>query len=268
MPSASLATSVIGDPDAPRSLLFLPGIFGRGRNWAPVARRVVAAHPSWRGRLVDLRHHGASPRPAPPHTLDACARDVIELLHAEGAPVVIIGHSFGGKVALQVAAIEPSCIAQVWVIDSTPAARAPGGSAWRMLDVVASLPTDFSSRHEALAGITAGGFAAPVAAWMSTNLAFADGRYRWTLDFRVMRALMDDFFRGDLWDLVEAPPPGLEIHVVKATQSSVLDGEAVERLAAAEATQHGVHLHHLEGGHWLNTDNPDGLLALFDGYVR
>ncbi len=217
--------------------------------------------------MVDLRHHGDSPKPRPPYSIETCAGDVIHLLHEEPAPVVIIGHSFGGKVALQAAALDPGLVSQVWVIDSTPAAKPPSGSAWQMLDVVASLPPDFASRQEAIDGITAGGFAQAVAAWMSANLAFSDGRYRWRIDFAVMRALMDDFFRLDLWDVIEAPPPGLDIHVVKATRSSTLDAAAVARLVAAEATVHGVHLHHVEGGHWLNTDNPEGLLALFERYL-
>lgn len=263
MTPVALASSIVGTSSATRSLLFLHGIYGRGRNWAPVARDLVGAHPGWRARMVDLRHHGDSPRPGPPHSVDACARDVLELLHEESSPVVVIGHSFGGKVALQAAALEPALVSQVWVIDSTPATKAPGGSAWQMLEVIASLPPDFSSRQEAVDGLVAGGFSPPVAAWMSANLAFTDGRYRWKIDFAVMRALMDDFFRLDLWDVIEAPPPRLAVHVVKATESSTIDEAAVQRLARAEAASQAVHFHVVEGGHWLNTDNPEQLLALF-----
>ena len=267
MTPVSLTSSIIGAAAAPRSLLFLHGIYGRGRNWAPVARDLVAAHPTWRARMVDLRHHGDSPRPGPPFSIEACARDVLDLLHEESASVVLIGHSFGGKVALQAAALEPGLVSQVWVIDSTPATKSPGGSAWRMLDVVESLPPDFTSRQEAVDGIVAGGFDPAVAAWMSANLTFTEGRYRWKIDFAVMRALMDDFFRLDLWDVIEAPPAGLDIHVVKATESSTIDEAAVQRITAAAATSGAVHLHLVEGGHWLNTDNPEHLLALFEQHL-
>lgn len=266
MPPISLTTSRLGASDAHRSLVFLHGIYGRGRNWAPIARTLVQAHPAWQARLVDLRHHGDSPRPPAPHTIEACARDVVAVLEDAPVPAIVIGHSFGGKVALQAAALDPSLVSQVWVIDSTPAAKAPGGSAWQMLDVVGALPADFRTRQEAIDGLVSGGVAPAVAAWMSANLAFVDGRYRWKIDFDVMRALVVDFFRLDLWDVIEAPPPGLAIHVVKATESSTLDAPAVERLKAAAAAHHGVYLHHLAGGHWLNTDNPDGLVQLFEAY--
>jgi hypothetical protein len=60
--------------------------------------------PSWQVLLVDLRCHGdsaaaAGAPPAPgPHTVDAAAQDVLELLRRRRAfPNMLIGHSFGGK---------------------------------------------------------------------------------------------------------------------------------------------------------------------------
>jgi pimeloyl-ACP methyl ester carboxylesterase len=267
MSSVTLHTALVGDAAARHGLLFLHGIFGRGRNWAPVARSFVQSHPDWRARLADLRHHGDSPRPGPPHSVEACARDVVALLHDEPAPAVVIGHSFGGKVALQAAALDPSLVSQVWVIDSTPARKSPSGSAWQMLEAVERLPASFASRQAAIDALVGSGVAPAVAAWMSANLAFGDGHYRWKLDFGMMRALIADFFRSDLWDVIEAPPPEVAIHVVKATGSSTLDDDAVARLTVAARAHPQVHLHQLAGGHWLNTDNPDGLLALFAAHA-
>ncbi len=50
--------------------------------------------------------------------------------------------------------------------------------------------------------------------------------------------------------------------MVKATESDSLDAEATARVEAAARANPGVHLHLLEGGHWINTDNPEGVLAL------
>src|SRR5690606_1532785 len=43
-----------------RLMLVLHGIFGAGRNWATVARRILAERPEWGAVLVDLRQHGSS----------------------------------------------------------------------------------------------------------------------------------------------------------------------------------------------------------------
>ena len=80
----------------------LHGILGSAKNWRTFGRRLAARFPSWRIVLVDLRHHGDSPHLPPPNTLAACAADLERLSAArEERPSVVIGHSFGGKVALE-----------------------------------------------------------------------------------------------------------------------------------------------------------------------
>jgi esterase len=247
-----------------RWLLVLHGIYGAGRNWGSVARRFVRERPAWGAVSVDLRGHGRSPALDPPHTVQACANDLARLVEAEdlGAPA-ILGHSFGGKVALVYARNPPVVLERVWVVDSTPDTRAPEGSAWRMLEVLRGHPGPFATREAAAGAIEAGGFAAPVAAWMSTNVERGiDGAYRWRLDLEQMEALLVDFFETDAWDVVEHPPAGCHVHVVKALDSSVLDDEACLRIEAAAESTGRVHLHRVEGGHWLNADNPDALQRL------
>ena len=63
-----LAHSVIAPEagTARRTIAFLHGIYGRGRNWAAIARGLVARRPEWAAALVDLRLHGASPAFDPP----------------------------------------------------------------------------------------------------------------------------------------------------------------------------------------------------------
>ena len=49
---------------------------------------------------------------------------------------------------------------------------------------------------------------------------------------------------------------------IRATESSILDEEACHRLEAAGLGTGRVHLHHVEGGHWLNADNPEAVVEL------
>ncbi|MEO5821321.1 MAG: alpha/beta fold hydrolase, partial [Vicinamibacteraceae bacterium] len=105
--SASLlAHTFVGANDAgtaQRTLVLLHGIYGRGRNWAAIARGLAARRPEWAAALVDLRLHGSSPSFTPPHTVAACAADVRALIAQADWPApadAVVGHSFGGKVAL------------------------------------------------------------------------------------------------------------------------------------------------------------------------
>lgn len=260
----------VSAPDsAPSRWLFaLHGIFGMGRNWGAIARRVVRLRPEWGVVLVDLREHGGSRGFQPPHTLSAAARDVHRLAMALGVKTdAILGHSFGGKVALMYAREYPREVEQLWVVDSTPEARPPGGSAVRMLESVRRHPGPFASRGEAVSALEGDGWATGVAQWMSSNLVSSDTGYRWGLDFDVMQALLDDFFATDLWDVVESPPDAVEVHVLRATNSDVLSEEAAARIEAAGARIGRVILHRVEGGHWLNADNPDAVVELLEEWL-
>ena len=256
-----------------RWMYLLHGIYGAGRNWRTVARRLTGRRPEWGGVLVDLRMHGESTGFSPPHTLSACVDDLDRLERYSGRePSALLGHSFGGKVVLEALdrldTEEPAVAGgdggdrQAWIVDSTPEAREPAGSAVRMLDVVRGLPEEFDSREEAVDGIVDGGFPAPVARWMTTNLERTDGGFRWSLDWTAMEELLDDFFSTDLWHVVAEPPRGWEVHFVKAEDSAVLPDDACDRIRRAGRRNGRVRLHRLSGGHWLNAENPDAVVDL------
>ncbi|MEJ2481900.1 MAG: alpha/beta hydrolase [Gemmatimonadota bacterium] len=246
-------------------LYFLHGFFGSGRNWSAIARGVLRARPDWEAVLVDLRLHGESRGAAPPHTVNACAEDVARLsgaLPASGGPSALLGHSFGGKVALMASdRLVPPCV-QGWVIDSTPSAGVTGAGAREMVRRLKELPGPFASRREGADAIEAGGFPRFVAEWMATNLIRAGEVYEWRFDLREMELLLGDFFASDLWSRVEHPPDSCEYRFVRAAESSIMSDEDVSRIERLESEGSPFHVETLQGGHWLNVDNPDGLIAL------
>ena len=277
-----------------RQMLLLHGIYGAGRNWGSVARRLVRARPNWRVVLVDLRSHGQSPALAP-HTLACCAADLLDLeYHLGRAADAVLGHSFGGKVALLYARERAAGVGrrragggasqradagalqrpdfrapqlagsplQLWIVDSSPGAGRPGGSAWRMLGMLRRHPGPFGSRAEAVDAVASEGFAPLVANWMATNAVRTDTGLRWRIDPDQMEAYLRDYFRTDAWDVAAAPPEGAAVHFVRALGSSVLDESAVRRIRAAARATGRVFLHEVEGGHWVNTENPEALLGL------
>ena len=261
MPLLTYDTVSAGTPT--RYLYLLHGIFGAGRNWASVARRLVKERADWGVRLIDLRQHGSSQGFAAPHTVASAAADLAALGPSLGEePAGVMGHSLGGKVALMYARAHGEGLEQIWVIDSTPEARPPSGSAWEMLELVRSLPGVFANRDELIGQLTRGGVALPVAQWMATNLEHDGSAYRWRFDTEAIEALLRDFFVTDLWDVVETPPGSAQLHVVKGRESSVLSGEAVSRISGIAAKEPRVFFHEVAGGHWLNAENPEALHTL------
>jgi proline iminopeptidase len=103
--------------------------------------------------LVDQRGHGMSD-PAAPGTLALAqlARDVVALADAlELGDYCVLGHSFGGRVALRLALDAPERLSRLVLSCTTPAARFTGetpGTGWRTVeDLIARLFADPSDER-------------------------------------------------------------------------------------------------------------------------
>lgn len=115
------STRAPGSPGAGPPLLFVHGLAGYGAYW----RRLIRRLPHDRPLLApDLRGHGHSDKPASGYDLRSVSADLVALLDACAVDrAVLIGHSWGGKVALAAAALHPDRFAHVVAID--PASPAP-----------------------------------------------------------------------------------------------------------------------------------------------
>jgi hypothetical protein len=130
-----------------------------------------------------------------------------------------------------------------------------------MLQQVRRLPDRFATRDDLIRQLVAGGVTEPVAQWMATNLEPTEPGFRWRFDLNALDALLLSFSETDAWDVVETPPAGVEIHLVKAEDSSVLNGVALRR--AERATANGrTFVHRVSGGHWVNAENPGAIEQL------
>lgn len=249
---------------APSNWLFLlHGIYGNGRNWGSLARRITEARPDWGVILVDLRMHGGSIGFDPPHTVSNCADDVSRLAATLDLPVTaILGHSFGGKVALAQASAAASSPRQVWVVDSTLRIGEPSGQPWSVIGIVRSLPDEFPSREALADALVRQGFARGVGLWLAMNLEREGSVFRWRLDWDAMEEMLRDYFATDVWPVVENPPEGTEVRIIRARSSDSIGSADISRIEQAAASGARVTLHQLDGGHWLNVDNPDGVLEL------
>lgn len=101
-------------------LLIAHGLFGSGRNWGVIARRLADNRAVW---AVDMRNHGDSPW-IDRHRYPDLAADLAEVIGHIGAPVDLMGHSMGGKAAMQLALTRPDLIRRLVVGDIAPVAYA------------------------------------------------------------------------------------------------------------------------------------------------
>jgi pimeloyl-ACP methyl ester carboxylesterase len=100
-----------------KPLIILHGLFGSGDNWLTIARELAA---NYRIYLPDQRNHGRSPW-SETFTYDAMSDDLLELMEANKIEQpVIIGHSMGGKTAMQFAVRFPTLVSKLVVVDIGP----------------------------------------------------------------------------------------------------------------------------------------------------
>lgn len=103
-------------------LVVLHGLLGSLDNWQPLARRFAG---QFRVFAVDLRNHGQSPH----HddvSYEAMAADLDEFMRAHDLPQAhLLGHSMGGKVAMQFALRHPDRVGKLVVVDVSPRAYPP-----------------------------------------------------------------------------------------------------------------------------------------------
>ncbi len=98
-------------------VVVLHGLFGSGDNWAVVANALAS---DFRVILVDLRNHGRSFHHRQ-HGYRDLASDVVSLLDYLGLGLVtVVGHSMGGKAAMQLAHDAPDRVGRLIVVDILP----------------------------------------------------------------------------------------------------------------------------------------------------
>uniref|UniRef100_A0A7N1A574 AB hydrolase-1 domain-containing protein n=1 Tax=Kalanchoe fedtschenkoi TaxID=63787 RepID=A0A7N1A574_KALFE len=267
--------------DAPTAVL-LHGILGSRKNWGTFAKRLAKEFPTWQFLLVDLRCHGdsASIKKRGPHTVASAALDVLKLVRQlRITPRVLVGHSFGGKVALSMVEQAAKPLARpvkVWVLDATPGTVRAGGDGEdhpaELISFLSTFPKEVSSKRVVIDALLEKGFSKDVAQWVVTNLrqtkSSGSTKLAWIFDLNGIAEMYKSYEETNLWEIVEEIPRGVHVNFLKAERSlhrwaleDLQRIHAAEELAVEEGG--GVEMHVLEdAGHWVHADNPDGLFRI------
>lgn len=276
-------------PDPPTAV-FLHGILGSRKNWGTFARKLAKEFPTWQFLLVDLRCHGdsASIKKRGPHTVASTALDVLKLVgQLRMTPRVLVGHSFGGKVALSMVEQAAKPLARpvkVWSLDATPGKLRSGGDGEdhpeELIAFLSTLPKEVSTKRDVVNALIQQGFSKDVAQWVVTNLrtngspGSSSSSFSWVFDLKGIAEMYQSYEETNLWKIVEDVPQGVHVNFLKAERSlhrwaleDLQRIHAAEEIAAEEGA--GVEMHVLEdAGHWVQADNPDGLFRILSSSFK
>ena len=250
-----LNDSVIGEgPD----VLLLHGLFGMGSNLGALARSL---QDRYRVHSVDLPDHGRSDWLAEA-SIPAYANAVAEWIDRRGLEELsLVGHSLGGKVAMQLALTDPGRIRKLAVADIAPV-KYPGShdAVFAALSAVAS--AECGSRSEASALMSEHLEEQMVIQFLLMSLKREpDGVYRWRFN-------REGLLRG--YDALREPPdkaagfdgPTLFVagelspYITADQEPAIHDyfsNARIERMGGV--------------GHWLHAEKPEAFNALVGGFL-
>lgn len=256
-----------------RRVWVLHGIMGSRQNWSRFARHLSQAQPDLQITTIDLRCHGDTEKVAEPHHIEACVEDLLLLAQNLSAPQVLIGHSFGGKVALAYAAQVSKFnqrlgLEKVWTLDSPLAAdiRPGQGEVSRVIEACGQMSVPQPSRQEVVDYFKDQGFSLGIAQWMTTNLRrskadeFDTEGFTWKFDLSGIKALIANYWQIDGWQLLQEMNTEIEVHLLRAEHGLRWTTEDEQRLQKEHPSVKAPLLKN--SGHWVHIEQLDALVSL------
>ena len=231
-------------------LLILHGLFGNLRNWNWHARELSS---NFQVYTLDLRNHGESPH-SPHMTYPEMASDVLEFIDRQGlAGVYLLGHSMGGKVAMELALHNPEIVSRILVADIAPIAYGEErGDHENVFNGLLSVdPSGLASRTEAEQVLTSHISEPTVRKFLVSNLVKAKvGGYQWRFNLSALHSNYEKLREG-----VQADKPFEKPALfIKGALSNYIEKEdwpTIQQFfpAARIKTVMGA-------GHWLHAEKP------------
>ncbi|WP_166269663.1 alpha/beta fold hydrolase [Marinobacter caseinilyticus] len=256
--SVELNSRVMGEGPP---LILLHGLFGSLENLGGVAQRL---QDQWQIHALDLRNHGRSPHT---DTMDytAMADDVIAYMDRQGLDrAAILGHSMGGKTAMEVALANPGRVDHLIVADIAPVAYKPRHDA--ILEGMTQLDlTQVQSRTDADRKLSDKVEALGVRQFLLKNLVkvsdeerhqYGQTAFRWRLNLPVIEASYSNLTAAPS---AAGPFEGPTLFIKGADSAYIQDKhrEAVTHLFPS------AELRVIQGtGHWLHAEKADTFATL------
>jgi len=247
-----LTYTTFGAQNADPPLIIAHGLYGSGRNWGVIAKRLSDTRPVI---TPDMRNHGGSFRD-PIHSYPAMAGDLAALSDKIGTPVDLCGHSMGGKAAMAMALLTPEKIRKLIIADIAPVTYSHTQQG--MIDAMRSVDlSQVTRRSDAQSQLAAAGIDPALQSFFTQSLDVTEKR--WLLDLDTLEAEMPNIigWPDDITGTFDGP-------------TLFLSGGASDYVTAQSRPKIKSHFPNArfakipKAGHWLHAENP----RAFEATVR
>lgn len=240
------------------AIVVLHGLFGSSDNWLTQAKLLSD---DYRVITVDLRNHGLSPHD-PAFDYESMVADLQEFFDDhELSEAVLIGHSMGGKAAMNFSLVHPEEVGKLIVVDIAP--RHYDLEHYVIVDGLAAIPVEkLSSRKEAEDIL--GEYVSDLGTrqFLLKNLQRKpEGGFSWKMNLPVIREKL-----GNIGvDLIEEGTFNKPTLFVRGANSSyILDSDFTrihEVFPQAEVKS-------MDTGHWVQAEKPQEFVSLVTEWLK
>jgi esterase len=243
-----------GDP-----LIILHGLFGSLANWTTISKKFAEQYEVW---AVDQRNHGSSPHS---DTMDyqAMADDLQEFVQSQQiSSAHLLGHSMGGKTAMQFALTYPGYVKKLIVVDIAPKGYPRHHD--EILDALCSLDLSAAnSRSELDTALAQYISDAAVRQFLLTNaVRSTSGGFEWKMNLDAIKQCYDNLIAG-IDEKGQFDKPALFIRGEKSDYIGEDDYRLIQTMfpQASIKTIAGA-------GHWVHAEAPETFYKIVSDFLR
>lgn len=243
-------------------LIILHGLYGSGDNWFTIGRKLSSFFTVY---LIHQRNHGLSPH-HPEFNYEVMTNDLEELFEAEQLKTAcLLGHSMGGKVAMNFTLRHPEMIKKLVVIDIAMKNYILSGEYapqalvhQKIVKSLAELPINHSNnRNEIDRELSKEISEKFIRQFLLKNLKRNEqGEFYWGMNLMAIEDNLPALMEGVNKSQNKFLGPVL---VIRGTRSGYINNSDKEEFTHFFPS---VSINDFDAGHWIHGEKPDELITL------
>ncbi len=241
--------------------IILHGLFGISDNWVTLGKRFGER---FRVIVPDLRNHGRSPH-SDLFDLPSMEQDILELIEEETTgEVMLMGHSLGGRVAVNLALHNPELIRKLVIVDISLRKYPPQREHLDLIEAMHALDLSQSgSRTEIEEHLRERIPSLKLRRFLMKNLYWSDRRQLgWRLNLPVISKRLPAIFDGGS---IYGEFPGPALFIRGERSDYILDSD----LPAIHKNFPGSTVRTIAGAsHWVHADNPGEFYQVVSSFLE
>lgn len=239
-------------------MIILHGLMGSSDNWLPQAKMLGEHYHVW---VVDQRNHGQSPH-STEFNYNVLSNDILDFIQEHGIEKpVILGHSMGGKAAMNFALAHPDRLDKLIVVDIAPKAYDVRHD--HIVEALKAVPIEtVQSRQEANEALAPHISSEAVRQFLLKNLLRRpEGGFGWRINLPVIDQSLEMISGGLVNDGIFEKKT-LFIRGSKSDYILDEDREAIKKIFPNST------MVTMETGHWVQAEKPEEFVQVVLSFLN